>query len=224
MENFDFEKFFNFLHPLKSEQKRWVFVVGVGISVLFVVLFGLVVFAITKENKKPIQIQKSQEIAKSATPTPIKKIVVDIAGAVKFPGVYEFLEGSRLQEVIEKAGGVSSEADQDYISKYINLSQIVSDADKVYIPKIGEESSKITFSGNTNHQQSSGTTAGTKATRLININTASKAQLETLPSIGPAYAQKIIEGRPYQKIEDILRVKGIGEKTFEKIKDLITVK
>lgn len=232
MEKSDFQELLNFWQSLKPGQKQRVLMVSIGIFVLLVVAVPLV-FTASKESKPLIQVQKSTEVAQISketklvevqlTPSPVKKIKVDIAGAVKFPGVYELPEESRLTDVLERAGGISEEADQDYISKYINLAQIVSDGDKIYIPRIGEGASESSSFTTAVTQQSGGQTAGTQSSHPVNINTASQAQLETLPYIGPVYASRIIESRPYQKIEDIMKVKGIGQKTFEKIKDLITV-
>lgn len=146
-------------------------------------------------------------------------IIVHVAGAVVEPGVYYLEKGSRVFQAIEKAGGPLEEADLERI----NLAQPLMDGQQVYIPAFlpaGEEAQlagAVTFRSEAYLNQS----------RKININTASKAELETLPGIGAVKAQNIIKYREehgyFQRIEDITRVNGIGEKTFENIKDLITV-
>jgi len=137
------------------------------------------------------------------------EIFVDIQGAVEKPGVYKLSSDSRINDLLIAAGGLSAEADRGWVAKNLNLAQKLSDGAKIYIPQKGE--------------QSVGKVAGASVMGKININTASKSELDTLPGIGPAYAQRIIENRPYQTIEDLLKVPGIGPKKLEKIRDKITV-
>lgn len=137
------------------------------------------------------------------------EIVVDIAGAISAPGVFAMPANARLGEAIEKAGGLTRAADLDWIAKNLNLAVKLSDGAKIYIPKKGERSSNVL--GSSNNQVS------------ININSASMSQLESLSGIGPKTAQKIIDGRPYQSVDDLLSQKIVGAKTFEKIKNEISV-
>jgi len=146
----------------------------------------------------------------SPTPCPLR---VYVSGAVVHPDVYELPTDSIVKDAIEAAGGATSQADLDRI----NLALPVADGQHIYVPRLGEESPPV--SPPSEPSRASGVTTGSK----ININTASQSELETLPGIGPSKAQGIIENRPYETIEDIKRVPGIGEGTFEKIKDLITV-
>lgn len=138
----------------------------------------------------------------------VNTVIIDIDGAVNNPGVYEFPEGARVSDAITIAGGLTDNAD----TSSINRARKLIDEDKIYIPEIGEE---ITIE-----------TVNTINNEKININTASKEQLMSLKGIGPAYSQNIIDYRKINKfdnIEEIKQVSGIGEKTFEKIKDYITV-
>ncbi|UQD52817.1 hypothetical protein C0971_12805 [Bacillus methanolicus] len=141
-------------------------------------------------------------------------ILADIKGAVKTPGVYKAEEGERVIDLIEKAGGLAKDAD----ASKVNFSMRVTDEMVIYIPKIGEEGEG--FNG-----QSTVDTFGEST--LVNINRADSSELETLPGIGPSKSAAIIEYRekngPFKTIEDIKNISGIGEKTFEKLKDLITV-
>lgn len=140
-----------------------------------------------------------------------KMIVIHMAGAVVRPGVYHLPEGSRIYELLEKAGG----ALEDGNLERINLAQPLVDGQQVFLPRKGEES----------YEQVSLTGVGTAV--QININTASREQLESLPGIGAVKAQNIINYRlqngPFQNIDNLLEVSGIGDKTLEGIKDLITV-
>lgn len=129
-------------------------------------------------------------------------LIVHVAGAVKKPGVYTLPAGSRIQDAINAAGGPLAEAD----IHRLNLADILIDGRKVHVPIM-----------NNNQPEEDG---------LVNINTADAKELETLPNIGPARAQKIIEYReshgPFTSIEEITKVSTIGPKIFESIKDLIT--
>ena len=146
------------------------------------------------------------------TPTP-RPLRVYVSGAVAQPDVYHLPADSIVKDAIEAAGGATSEADLDRI----NLALSLADGQHIYVPRPGEENPHV--SPPTEPSRAGGFTTGGK----ININTASQSELETLPGIGPSKAQGIIEKRPYSTIEEIKEVPGIGEATFQQIKDLITV-
>jgi competence protein ComEA len=159
----------------------------------------------TKSNE--IELVKA-EASESSNSTP--KILVDVSGAVVVPGMYELDEGARVQDALVLAGGFDEAADKEYISQYLNLAQKLSDGAKLYIPRT--------------NQNSKGEVAGIASiSSLININTASESELDTLPAIGMVTAGKIIDGRPYQDIGDLVSKKIVGQKTYDKIKDLISV-
>lgn len=143
-------------------------------------------------------------------------IIVHISGQVNRPGVVELENGKRVIDAVELAGGLKNDADIDRI----NLAKKLVDEEKIYVPKIGEEVS-IELS------ESIATTSDQSQSGKVNINTCSKSDLVGLPGIGDVIADRIIEYRSTNKfstIEDIKNVSGIGEKKFESIKDLITVK
>lgn len=137
-------------------------------------------------------------------------IYVDISGCVLNPGVYKVEAGTRLFQLIEKAGGLTEDAD----IRELNRAEEVSDGQKVIIYSF-DESREV-------QQQSQSAEAG-----KVNINKADSSELQTVPGIGPATAQKIIEYRQnnggFDSLEDLKNVKGIGEKTFESMKEYITV-
>ena len=138
-----------------------------------------------------------------------QRIVVHVDGAVLKPGVYELSESARVSDAVSASGGLSDSADMTKV----NLAAKVSDGQKIYVPKIGESDVKGVGVGD----------AGSGSTGLININTASESQLDTLPGIGPVTAQKIIASRPYSTPEELLTKKAVGQSVYEKIKDLVTV-
>ncbi|OGE37333.1 hypothetical protein A3B45_04625 [Candidatus Daviesbacteria bacterium RIFCSPLOWO2_01_FULL_39_12] len=145
-----------------------------------------------------------------------KLISVDVSGAVRKPGVYQIKLTSRVEDAVSAAGGFTVDANQEYIAKYINLAQKISDGSKIYIPFQGENSA-----GGSNIQ--GGVVSGTNAQAQVNINSSSQSELEALPGIGPVTASKIISGRPYQKVEDLLGQKIVSKKVFDQIKDRITL-
>ncbi|MCF6096623.1 helix-hairpin-helix domain-containing protein [Thermovorax subterraneus] len=140
------------------------------------------------------------------------KIVVHVAGAVKNPGVYELKEGSRVIDAVKAAGGYISEADVTGI----NLAKKLQDEDKIYIPRLGESAAFDGVSGGVSPPDGK-----------ININSAGIDELDKLPGIGLALAQRIIDYRnqhgPFKSIEELKNVSGIGEKRFEEIKNLVKV-
>jgi competence protein ComEA len=141
-----------------------------------------------------------------------QELAVDIKGAVKNPGVYEMEQGDRITDAIQAAGGFAGNADQNQV----NLAAKVKDELVIYVPQTGELPSVF---ASPLQQESAG--------ELVNINTASTEELQTLNGIGPAKAEAIIAYREekggFQKKEDLLNVSGIGEKSFEKMEEAITV-
>ena len=151
----------------------------------------------------------------STNPTPV---VIYVTGAVKNPGVVELNSNQRLKDAIELVGGFTEDADIGSI----NLAEFVKDEQHYVVTKIGETSS-VQASSNI------GTTTanGGRNNSLVNINTATKEELQSLNGIGDALSQRIIDFREqngaFSDIESIKNVSGIGEKKFEGIKDYITV-
>lgn len=148
----------------------------------------------------------------------VKVMLVDVKGAVVNPGVYEVMGDERVINVIEKAGGLKEGADETKV----NFAQRVTDEMVLYIPLIGEEGANMTISTGTNPASTS------KGEEKININMASAEELQNLPGIGPSKAEAIIAHREnsglFQTIDDLKLVAGIGDKTFEKLQELIIVK
>ncbi|MFS8130904.1 MAG: helix-hairpin-helix domain-containing protein, partial [Candidatus Dojkabacteria bacterium] len=122
---------------------------------------------------------------------------------------------SRVSDLINKAGGFTPDADLDFIASNLNLSEKTKDEQHIYIPSITERTES-----NVAGAQSDATAIGGK----VNINTATKDQLDALPGVGPSTADKIIAARPFESIEDLKDVSGIGDAKFDSIKDLVDVK
>jgi competence protein ComEA len=160
-------------------------------------------------------------------------IAVHVIGAVPRPGLYEFPEGARVQDAIDAAGGLLAEGNADAL----NLAALLEDGQQLDIPYEGgsappeEERSSLDLpSADGTETPTDGSENNTEEANsdveLVNINSASLEELDTLPGIGPTTAQKIIDYRdengPFSTIEDIMNVSGIGPATFEEIQDLIT--
>lgn len=161
-----------------------------------------------------------------------EEILVHISGCVKEEKVVTLKSGSRIQDAINSAGGLSKDADLTNI----NLAYILEDGEKIYIPKKGEELSQdsLIFSESSIGSDSSArpssapTSSSSNKTSKININKAGQAELETIPGIGPSTALKIVtyreENGKFKSIEDIKNVSGIGDAKYEQMKEYITVK
>lgn len=192
------------------------------LSLIYLALAGVGVAALRWPHPEPIAI-----IAPTAPPAPtasMAPIQVHVTGAVKRPGVYSVGPDSRLVHAVEAAGGMAPDADEERI----NLADRLLDGQQVYVPRRGVPipPSPTPASGPTGGSRVAG--ADLTGTGVVNINSASAAELETLPGIGPALAQRIIEHRqangPFADPSEIVAVRGIGEATYAKIADRVVVR
>ena len=157
-----------------------------------------------------------KDVKKEEKEEPLERdlITVDVKGAVKSPGIYDLPVGSRVNDAVQKAGGLTEQAD----SKSLNLAQKVSDEALVYVPTKGEEASQ---------QAGSGTTSSTSKEKKVNINKASLEELKQVKGLGGKRAQDIIDHREsngkFKSVDELKKVSGIGAKTIEKLKDYVTV-
>ena len=142
-------------------------------------------------------------------------ITVDVKGAVKSPGIYDLPVGSRVNDAVQKAGGLTEQAD----SKSLNLAQKVSDEALVYVPTKGEEAAS--------QQAGPGTASSTSKEKKVNLNKASLEELKQVKGLGGKRAQDIIDHREtngkFKSVDELKKVSGIGAKTIEKLKDYVTV-
>ncbi len=213
----------NFMRYFEQNKKLLIKVIA-GI-ILLAIAFA---FYLMKENTEDQDMMVSlipDSGVENSEPTTVSAIedeimiMVDIAGAVANPAVVELPEGSRIFEAIEKAGGLTKEADM----RGTNQAEILTDGQKVYIPTRQELEKSQSGAPSLNFTYQTGTVQS----KLININTADSETLQQLTGVGPATAEKIInyrnENGKFNSIEDIKNVSGIGDKTFEKFRDKITV-
>lgn len=206
----------------KIDNKKMMIIIAVAI---FAVALIIIIFCNAKENSE------SQDLGhfdlESVTETQeekleVKKIIIHITGCVRNTGIVEVDDGSRIIDVIEKAGGLTEEAD---ISK-VNLAYIVEDAQKIYIPSILDEK-EIEYVSTENGDNVIIEDETKEKTSKVNINKAKQTELEQIPGIGPSTAVKIINYRnekgEFNSIEEIKEVSGIGDKKFNEIKENIEV-
>ena len=180
--------------------------------IVFILLLALML-RLYENSKSDITVDSSMDVKAEG------EICVDIGGAVVTPGVYTVSSGTRLYEVIDLAGGLISNADTDSI----NRAEYVEDGQKIIIPVRPQQTGNEAADGS---GAGEGAAAAVSGTGLVNINYADKEELMTLPGIGEAKAQKIIDYRSstrFRKKEDIKSVNGIGDAVYNSIKDSITV-
>lgn len=193
--------------------------VGVGAALILVLVgLGCAVFitAITPHGASSV-------VAPSALPSASGRpgssatsgsnaavIYVHILGEVNDPGLYALHDGDRAVDVVAAAGGLTPQADL----AALNLARFLSDGEQIIVPAVGQS------------VPASGAAGGTTVPGKVNINTADEPTLETLPRVGPAMAARILAWRAangrFTAVEDLMSVSGIGEKTFEGLKDLVT--
>jgi competence protein ComEA len=143
-------------------------------------------------------------------------VVVDVGGGVRRPGVYRLETGTRVADAIVAAGGFGPTVDAAAVNATLNLAALIEDGEKIAVPERGAGAAEA---------QSSAASRTTRPGR-IDLNTATQAELESLPGIGPVTAQKIIEARreaPFRSLDELTARKVLGASTLEKIRDLVSL-
>lgn len=209
---------------LKQLPKKWL-LLGSGASiVILITLFVGIYLMVNKEPRvdttmwEETSLTTTAEVATDATKERAETMIyVDIKGAVKVLGIYQLKNQQRIWDALALAGGVSEEAD----TAQVNYAQKVKDQMIIYVPKKGESvaQSLETLQESAPAQQNQ--------EEKINLNTATEAELQTISGIGAKKAQEIIRFRdeqgPFKTVEELKNVPGIGEKTVERLKDMLTV-
>ena len=205
-----------YLEEFLENNKMTIGLFLVGVILLGLGVLGVKIFNFSSGPKVEILGSETGEVA------PLRqgfagqgsegKITVEAAGEVIRPGVYELASGSRVNDLLTAAGGLSAEADREWVGKNINLAAKLSDGGKVFIPHVGSSTEEVLSIKNQVLRD-----------EKININTVSESELDTLWGVGPATAKKIIEGRPYQRTEELLEKKIVKSNVWEEIKSKISV-
>lgn len=171
------------------------------------------VLELSRDSEETSALEEEQRSEESEA----EMLCVHVCGAVNSPGVYYLEAGSRVHEAVELAGGLSDDAAQEYV----NLASALEDGQQLYIPTLEEAEEQGLSAG---VEDTSGDSA---SDGLVNINTADAEELQTLPGIGETKAQAIITYREnngsFSSISEIVNVSGIGESTYEQLKDYIKV-
>lgn len=196
--------------------------------VIVAAAFGTVVYNLNSDSGEQLTSASKQEISsleQEKKGAPENALVVYVSGAVCSPGLAELRQNARIKDAVDACGGFMSNADMDAV----NLAKPVKDGDHIKVPEkkpLGVVSAGGGASG-VAASSGSATGSGASAGGLIDINTADEKALDSLPGVGPAMAKRIIEYRQtngaFQTIEDLKKIKGIGEAKFAKMKDRVTV-
>lgn len=211
------------LENLTKKQKIILSIIAILVAI------GIIYFINNKNQTNNIELDEnilvSNQNTKQMSQDTEEIVIVHIIGSVKNPGIVKLKEGSRIEDAIEAAGGLTENAD---ISN-VNLAYVLDDGTKIKIPNlddedIGDEDVLSKDSGEGIIQEDEKTTN----TNIVNINKATENELSTLPGIGNSLATRIVEYRKqngnFKTIEDIKNVSGIGESKFANIKDFISIK
>lgn len=221
-------------------------------NILFILIFILMVVAGIKLypiffkndnisiNQNGMPTGTENPLMATATPAGQKEIVVHVCGAVKKSGVYTLPGNSRVKDFIDAAGGATKDANLDLI----NLARVVQDGEQIMVPRLSMAedfptlpppvptpteitATEVPEDANDVNSSDSSDKIDTEKTGILNINKATVGELMDLPGIGLTIAQRIITYRKtnngFKDIEELKKVEGVGEKTFEKLKDRVTV-
>lgn len=213
--------------PSQPTQQRLVFAAA---FLLLAAALAVAVYALTARTQaapEPLRLstptlRPTSAPSNTPSPTALPRIVVQVGGAVKQPGVYRLETGARVEDAVFAAGGVTADAD---LSRF-NMARKAIDGEMIIVPRAGDAPAAPS-GGSTPTAGSTRATATPPRTGKVNINTANAEELDSLPGIGPELAQRIIAYRqahgPFARIEDLDNVSGIGPSTLERLRDLITV-
>lgn len=211
------------LENLTKKQKIILSIIAILVAI------GIIYFINNKNQTNNIELDEnilvSNQNTKQMSQDTEEIVIVHITGSVKNPGIVKLKEGSRIEDAIEAAGGLTENAD---ISN-VNLAYVLDDGTKIKIPNLDDEDiadedvlSKDSGEGIIQEDEK------TTNTNIVNINKATENELSTLPGIGNSLATRIVEYRKqngnFKTIEDIKNVSGIGESKFANIKDFISIK
>ena len=196
------------------------------IAILVIILIGRKIYDsnyFEEANSEEILVKdKKESIKKDEEEEDI--MAVHVTGEVKKPGVVKVKEGSRIEDIIEAAGGLTENAD----TTNINLAYMVEDGMKIRIPSSNEEDIEENYISVDSGKRVIMSDESNNSSLIVNINTANETELEQLPGIGPSISSKIVDYRnqngKFKNIEDIKNVTGIGDSKYEKIKNFIKVK
>jgi competence protein ComEA len=212
MEN---ENFSQDVSGFLSRLKPHFLAISIACIGLLLIGYGMITYLFHQSASNDISFETQKEES-SSVKNQDPEIVVDIEGSVQKPGVYHLKNDSRVTDAITAAGGFSADADKQQTQHSLNLAAKLTDGMKLYIPKLGESVQQ-------NSSPATLSVAEASTTGLISINSATAAELDSLPGVGKVTADKIITNRPYSSLEDLLQKKVVSSAVFEKIKEKISL-
>ncbi len=189
---------------------RYLVPIILGCLSLLCIALSITIFIKTYQQTAPITFSSDENEA-SVSGAPVALILVDVEGAVVKPGVYSLPAGSRVEDAIAAAGGFAKDADRESVSRSVNRAAKLTDGAKLYMP----------FMGGRDTEESWVDEPGVPGT--VNINSARDDELDRLPGVGAVIAGKIISGRPYLRIEELVEKKVMSQSLFEKLKERLTL-
>ncbi|MDD2360007.1 MAG: ComEA family DNA-binding protein [Syntrophaceticus schinkii] len=194
----------------EMDRKAQVFLIIIAAALLFAGGYKYALFRAPGPESEVTVTEQVEETREMET------LGVHVAGAVNKPGVYQLGQGARVEDAVSRADPLP-----DADLNHLNLARRVVDGEKIYVPREGEVQTSSDGSG------VESTASAVESGGKININTASAAELDTLPGIGPVLAQRIIDYRTthgqFRSVADLQKVSGIGSRRYEQLKDLITI-
>ncbi len=184
---------------------------GVGAAIVLVLAAAATSVVVGIVRTSATSDAVGEQVAVSAAAPAPASVYVHVFGAVVRPGLYRLDDGARVVDVIASAGGLAPDADESAV----NLARRVSDGEQLRVPVVGEALA------------TGGAAPGVASDGRVNLNTADVSALDTLPRVGPAIAERIIQWRedngPFTSVDDLLSVPGIGDKMLASLRDLVTV-
>lgn len=195
---------------------------------ILILLSGLILLAIGIifwKNGSLGSSTKVEVLSGATTSADTFELTVEIAGQVLKPGVYKMDSDSRVNDLLVISGGLTADADRVWVDKYLNKASKLTDGQKLYIPALPANGSQLgESSANKDSIYQTGSSLNSVTGReLVNINMASAKELDSLPGIGPTYAQNIIDHRPYSNLEELVSKGAIKQSLLNKIKERVSI-
>jgi competence protein ComEA len=194
--------------PLLSMWQIYQIPILLGLFSLLCIVLSITILIKSYQDVEPIKFRNAvSESSASGEKNIQQTILVDIEGAVVNPGLYRLPQNARIHDLLTEAGGFINTADIAQVNKTINRAAVLTDGAKLYIPFIEEKT----------------TTANLAQGGMISVNTATATELATLPGVGTAIAEKIITGRPYLSLDELVQKGAMSESLFSKCKEQLAL-
>lgn len=202
------------LKILINRRQRGLAVIGLGAALIGVGVLGSLLFSV--RDRRGVEIIRGGEEQAQISPA-AAGVVVDVAGAVEHPGVFQLENNARLSDALAAAGGLAGDADRVWVSRSLNLAQRLTDGAKIFIPSRGESAATVLGDSNAPVIESG------EVSNKVSINSSSLSELDMLWGIGEARARAIIDGRPYGSIEELVTKKILPENVVEKNRERLVL-